>query len=43
MCDDLAKEVALSEGLKKGDQIIILAGFGETHGITNTIRVIALD
>ena len=43
MCDDLAKEVALSEGFKKGDQIIILAGFGETHGITNTIRVIALD
>lgn len=43
MCDDIAKEVALSVGLKSGDQIIILVGFGETHGITNTIRVIALD
>ena len=43
MCDEIAKEVATSIGLKKDDQIIIIAGFAETHGITNTIRIIALD
>lgn len=43
MCDVIAKEVSAKVGLKKGDQIIILVGFAEKHGITNTIRVIELD
>lgn len=43
MCDDIAKEVSASVGLQKGDQIIILVGFAEKHGVTNTIRVIELD
>ena len=40
MCDEIACSVASSVGLKKGKQIIIIAGFGETHGVTNTIRII---
>lgn len=40
MCDKIGREVAHRVGLKNNDQIIIIAGFGETHGVTNTIRII---
>lgn len=40
MCDKIGREVAHHVGLKNNDQIIIIAGFGETHGVTNTIRII---
>ena len=42
MCDEIGRSVALSRGFKKGDQIIIIAGFGEKHGSTNTIRIIEI-
>ena len=40
MCDDIANKVADEIGLKQGDHIVIVAGFGEEHGITNTLRII---
>ena len=42
LCDEIAKEVAESIGLKQGDKIIITAGFDAKHGITNTLRIIEL-
>lgn len=43
MCDEIARVVATSVGLENGDQIIIIAGFSEQHGITNTIRIIDVE
>lgn len=43
MCDEIARVVATSIGLSKGDQIIIIAGFGVAHGMTNTIRIIDVE
>lgn len=40
MCDEITNIIASSMGLNTGDQIIIIAGFGVQHGITNTIRII---
>ena len=40
MCDEIANKVAEEIGLKQGDHIVIVAGFGEEHGITNTLRII---
>lgn len=42
LCDKIATQVAEDLGFEKGDKIIIAAGFGEVHGITNTIRIIEL-
>ena len=42
MCDQIAKSVAESIGLKYGDKIVITAGFDAKHGITNTLRIIEL-
>ena len=40
MCDEIANKVAEKLGYNKGDNIVIVAGFGEAHGITNTLRII---
>ena len=40
--DDVAKRVAKSLGLKKGDIVIETSGFGVKHGQTNTIRLLEL-
>lgn len=40
MCDEIAKEVAESLGINKNANIIITSGFGQKHGVTNTIRII---
>ena len=40
MCDEISNKVAEKLGFKKGDNIVIVAGFGEAHGITNTLRII---
>jgi pyruvate kinase len=40
--DRIALEVAKDFGFKPGDQIIITSGWGQTHGTTNTMRVISL-
>lgn len=40
MCDEITNIIASSMGLSAGDQIIVIAGFGVQHGITNTIRII---
>lgn len=42
MCDEIAIEVARNFGFKKGSKIILTGGFGQEHGITNTIRVLEI-
>lgn len=42
-CDQVVKVVATNLGFKKGDTILFIAGFGEKHGITNTLRIIELN
>ena len=42
-CDVIARKVAMSIGLEKNDQIIIITGFGVGHGMTNTIRIIDVE
>ena len=42
LCDKIATQVANNLGFKENDKIIITAGFGEIHGITNTIRIIEI-
>lgn len=43
MCDDIAIEVSKSEDIKEGSNIIITSGFGQKHGVTNTIRIIEVE
>lgn len=43
MCDEITNVVADSLGYKSGDSVILIAGFGEKHGVTNTLRIIDLD
>lgn len=42
-CDEITKLVAEKLGFKAGDTIILIAGFGEKHGVTNTLKIIELD
>jgi pyruvate kinase len=42
MCDEIAVEVARNFGFKKGSKIILTGGFGQKHGITNTIRILEI-
>ncbi len=42
MCDEIAVEVARNFGFKKGSKIILTGGFGQVHGITNTIRILEI-
>ena len=42
LCDKIATQVGESLGFTTNDKIIIAAGFGEVHGITNTIRLIEM-
>ena len=42
MCDEIAIEVARNFGFKKGSKIILTGGFGQKHGITNTIRILEI-
>ena len=42
MCDEIAIEVARNFGFKKGSKIILTGGFGQEHGITNTIRILEI-
>lgn len=43
MCDDIAIEVSKSVDIKEGSNIIITSGFGQKHGVTNTIRIIEVE
>lgn len=43
MCDDIANQVAKSLEIEEGSQIIIVSGFGQKHGVTNTIRIIEVE
>jgi len=43
MCDDIANEVAQSLGIEDNTNIIVVGGFGQKHGVTNTIRIIEVD
>lgn len=43
MCDDIANEVANSLGIEDNTNIIVVGGFGQKHGVTNTIRIIEVD
>lgn len=40
--DDVAREVALNFGFKKGDMIAITSGWLQQHGSTNTLRIIEI-
>lgn len=42
MCDEIAIEVARNFGFKKGSKIIVTGGFGQEHGITNTLRILEI-
>ncbi len=42
LCDEVAIDVARNFGFKKGSKIILTGGFGQEHGITNTIRIIEI-
>lgn len=42
MCDEIAIEVARNFGFKKGSKIILTGGFGQEHGITNTLRILEI-
>lgn len=42
MCDEIAIEVARNFGFKKGSKIIVTGGFGQAHGITNTLRILEI-
>lgn len=41
--DDVAIAAAKSFGFKKGDTIIITSGLGQSHGRTNTMRIIDIE
>ncbi len=43
MCDTIANEVATSIGIESGSSIILTSGFGQRHGVTNTIRIIEVE
>ena len=43
MCDDITNEVARGLEIAEGSQIIIVSGFGQKHGVTNTIRIIEVE
>ncbi len=42
LTDEVAIDVAKNLGFKKGSKIILTGGFGQEHGITNTIRIIEI-
>ena len=43
MCDDIANEVAISMDIEDNSNIIVVGGFGQKHGVTNTIRIIEVE
>lgn len=43
MCDDIANEVAKSLDIEENSNIIVVGGFGQKHGVTNTIRIIEVE
>lgn len=43
MCDDIANEVAKSMDIDENSNIIVVGGFGQKHGVTNTIRIIEVE